>query len=90
MKEESVDWVVYHFIGANGPISIEELSVAADLSGEETERSVRRLEENMLVERRDGQVRVLSFQESLLRCQLRYMDHSLVYIENGIIKVRKS
>lgn len=69
---------------------MEELAAVTGLSGEATERSVRSLEKNLLVERREGTVRALSFQESVLRCQLRYTMDSPVYIEDGVIRVRKS
>jgi hypothetical protein len=89
VKDEHIDWLIYHLIEPTGSITAEELIKKSGLDPAKVMESILRLENNLLVEQCKGSIRQLSFGESLIRCQVRY-DPSLPYtIENGIIKEKK-
>ncbi|MDG6256389.1 MAG: MarR family transcriptional regulator [Methanomicrobiaceae archaeon] len=88
MREEDLDWDVYHIIAMNGHIAMDELVAISNQPGNVIADSVARLERRFLIARTGVGVRVLSVQESIARCQLQScMDDRLV-MENGVIKVR--
>ncbi|HDR73939.1 MAG TPA: MarR family transcriptional regulator [Methanoculleus sp.] len=88
MREEDLDWDVYHIIAMNGHITVDELVAISNQPETVIADSVVRLERRFLIARTGAGVRVLSVQESIARCQLQYcMDDRLV-MENGVIKVR--
>ena len=89
MKEEDTDWLVYHLIAKESPATVERLISESGLGTGAIEASLLRLERYLLVERNPGVVRVLSFGEALIRCQLKYEDDLPYCIENGVIKARK-
>ncbi len=89
MKDEEIDWLVYHIVIRQDLIDVSELARASGLDRGTLEASLRRLENNLLVEQRTGEVKALSVNEALIRCQIKY-DASLPYmIENGVIKEKK-
>ncbi|WAC04034.1 MAG: MarR family transcriptional regulator [Methanoregula sp.] len=89
MKDEHIDWLIYHLIEPMGPVTVEELAKKSGLDPATVEKSILRLENDLLVEQYKGRIRLLSFGESLIRCQVRY-DPALPYtIENGVIKEKK-
>ncbi len=89
MKDEEIDWQVYHVMSGQDESDIKELVRRSGLDTSTVEASLRRLEKNLLIGCRDGKNKVLSINESLIRCQIRY-DNSLPYtIENGVIKEKK-
>lgn len=89
MKDEHIDWLIYHLIEPTGSVALEDLTERSGLDPATVKESVLRLEKSMLIEQLKGKVRLLSFGESLIRCQVRY-DPSLPYtIENGVIKEKK-
>ena len=53
------------------------------------EKSLGRLERDLLLEREDGRVRVLAVGESLLLCQIKNAKDLPYCIEQGVIRERK-
>lgn len=89
MKEEDLDWMVYHLLVHDPCLSLEALAAKAGCSSAEVTQSLRRLGESGLIEEGSGGYRILSVQEMLLRCQARYDQSSPVIIEGGVIRVKK-
>jgi hypothetical protein len=89
VKDEDVDWLVYHRITEGAPVTADALAAACGLGIPEVEASVRRLERSCLVERAEGSIRVLSFGEALIRNQVKYEEDLPFTIENGVIKEKK-
>ena len=88
MKEADTDWLVYHRIPEDRPVSIDDLASRCGLALPQTEASVVRLERSCLVERNGTAVRMLSFGEALVRNQLKYEEDLPFTIENGVIKAK--
>jgi Mn-dependent DtxR family transcriptional regulator len=89
VKEEDVDWLVYHRIPEGSPVTAGALAARCGLGIPEVESSITRLERSCLVERADGSVRLLSFGEALIRNQVKYEEDLPFTIENGVIKEKK-
>jgi Mn-dependent DtxR family transcriptional regulator len=89
VKEEDIDWMIYHIIAKRPAVTSGDLATASGLDAAATESSLARLERALLVERTDDKVRVLSFGESLIRTQVKYSDDLPFFIENGVIKEKK-
>jgi biotin operon repressor len=89
VKEEDLDWRVYHLLVHDPCQSPEALAAKAGCSSAEVIQSLNRLEESGLIEEGSGGCRVLSVQEMLLRCQARYDQSSPFIIEGGVIRVKK-
>ena len=90
MKEEDVDWVIYHLIVREPSITVEGLISASGLDPCVVDESLGRLERYLLIERPEGKLRVLNFGEALIRCQVKYSQDLPYTIENGVIKQRKT
>jgi Mn-dependent DtxR family transcriptional regulator len=89
VKDEHIDWLIYHLIGPKGSVTFDELAQKSGLDPATVTMSILRLEKNLLVEQCESRVRMLSFGESLIQCQVRY-DPNLPYtIEHGIIREKK-
>lgn len=89
MKDAEIDWLVYHTAASLPDTDVAGIARVSGLSASVVTVSLRRLEGNLLVEYRDERVKVLSINESLFRCHLKY-DADLPYtIENGVIKEKK-
>ena len=89
MKEEDVDWLVYHLIPQGSPATTETLVNKSGLDASIIEDSLERLERFCLVKRSGNTVQVLSFGEALISNQMKY-DKDLPYvIENGVIREKK-
>ena len=89
MKDEHIDWLIYHLIEPTGPVTLDDLAHKSGLDLATVTMSILRLEKNLLVEESEGRVRMLSFGESLIQCQVRY-DPDLPYtIEHGVIREKK-
>jgi len=90
VNAEDTDWLVYHRIPENAPITEEALVAACGLDAESLADSLARLERSCLIARSDGNVRMLNFGEALLRNQCKYENDLPYIIENGVIKARKN
>lgn len=90
MKEEDADWLIYHLLVKEPSISAEGLVTASELDPWAVDASLKRLERYLLIEQVEGTVRVLSFGEALIRCQIKYSKDLPYTMENGVIKQRKA
>ena len=97
MNDTDIDWAVYHQIPDAG-IALAELSLQLGLDSGTILASVSRLEKNHLVLCSDEQVKPLSINDFIMSSMLSestaspdsaFEDDFGVYIENGVIKVRK-
>ena len=89
MKDEHIDWLIYHLIEPMGLVTLDDLARKSSLDPATVTMSILRLEKCLLVEQCESRVRMLSFGESLIQCQVRY-DPNLPYtIEHGIIREKK-
>ena len=89
VKQEDVDWQVYHLIPPAAPTTAERLAETCGLELRLIEESLARLERYCLVERNAGEVRILTYGESLIRNQMIYEKDLPFTLENGVIKARK-
>ncbi|MBN1432844.1 MAG: MarR family transcriptional regulator [Methanomicrobiaceae archaeon] len=89
MREEEIDWDIYHIIAYENSASIEEISSKSGFESETITESLKRLESNCLI-RYDGEkAGILSVPEMLLKCRIKHAvcePDSPVIIENGVIK----
>lgn len=89
MKDEEVDWQVYHLITAGHGLSLDWLAAKSGLDRQAVEASVKRLEKYLLVQQKGERIEPLSVNESLIRCQIRHDTLLPFTIENGVIKEKK-
>ena len=89
MKDEEIDWIIYHHIGSQTVSTVDNLIGASGLDPATVRLSLQRLEKSFLIERGDSIVRVLNVGESLLKNQLRFDKSTPYTIENGVIKVKQ-
>lgn len=89
MKEEDVDWLVYHQLPDGAPVTPDTLATRCGLTVPDVEASLTRLERSCLVERTGSSVRMLTFGEALIKNQVKYEDDLPFTIENGVIRVKK-
>jgi hypothetical protein len=89
VKEEDLDWWIYHLVAEEPGQDMTALSRKAGCSTDKIAASLDRLEKILLVERYGEGYRIRSIQEMLLSCQSRYDNTSSFIIENGIIRERK-
>jgi hypothetical protein len=88
VKEEDLDWLVYHLItGCNGE-TCAGLVRATGCPEPVIEASLNRLENYMLVEREGSWFQPLSPIEMMVKCQSRYDKNSPIVIEHGVIRAR--
>jgi hypothetical protein len=90
VKEEDADWLIYHLLVKEPSISAECLVTASGLDPWAVDASLKRLERYLLIEQVEGTMRVLSFGEALIRCQIKYSKDLPYTMENGVIKQRKA
>jgi Mn-dependent DtxR family transcriptional regulator len=89
VKDEDIDWMIYHLLTPQGSADPVDLATQSGLDFKTVKTSLQRLEKYFLIEMADGRARLLSVGESLIRCQVTY-DAELGYIiENGIIKQKR-
>jgi len=89
MKDEDADWLIYHLAAGSPSTTADGLARASGFDLPAVEKSLERLERNMLIEHREGRVHVLSINEALLLCQTKHTKDLPYTIENGVIKERK-
>jgi hypothetical protein len=87
MRDEEIDWSVYHALLDGKACTLQGLACTG-YDPRLIEESLRRLEKYHLVERKGDAVRLLSFQESLLLCQAKNDETCPFIVENGIIRAR--
>ena len=89
VKDEDLDWIVYHVLSDEGAKTEESLVRETGFPAGDISASLYRLSSNLLIECRDGSYDVLSIPEMMFRCQCRYGQDIPVIIENGVVKVKK-
>ncbi|MCX6700153.1 MAG: MarR family transcriptional regulator [Methanomicrobiales archaeon] len=90
VKDEDVDWIVYHILSNGGAKTEASLVGETGLPAGDIVESLTRLELNLLIECRNGTYDILSIPEMLFRCQCRHSQDMPVIIEDGVIKVKKT
>jgi|GEM_PF-199239 predicted transcriptional regulator len=89
VKDEDADWLIYHLVAEGPSTTVDELVLTSGLDTSEVDKSLGRLERNLLIEQREGRVRVLTIGESLLLCQINYSKDLPYTIENGVVRERE-
>jgi len=89
VKEEDVDWLVYHQLPDGAPVTIDTLATRCGLGLPDVEASLIRLERSCLVERTEISVRMLTLGEALIKNQVKYEEDLPFTIENGVIREKK-
>jgi hypothetical protein len=89
MKEEDLDWLVYHRILADPDQEPGSLAVAVGCTEEELAASLRRLESSILITKSGVGFRALSLQEFMLACQSRYDSSAPFIVDGGVIREKK-
>jgi len=88
MKEEELDWQVYHMLVEDADRQAGVLAALLGCSLDDIQRSMKRLESAMLLECTPSGVRILSVPEMMLRCQARYDRNCPFSITGGVIRPR--
>lgn len=89
MREEDLDWLVYHLLRDDTLQDSDQLAARAGCPGEELAASLERLESSLLIVREGTGYRVLSLPEFMLASQARYDPSAPFVIEGGVIRERK-
>jgi hypothetical protein len=89
VKEEDLDWLVYHLLMEGKEEDPADLAARTGYSEDELAASLARLESSFLITRAGNGFRVLSIQEFMLSCQSRYDPAVPFVIERGVIRERK-
>jgi Mn-dependent DtxR family transcriptional regulator len=86
VKNEDIDWLIYHLLVPQETAAPADLAAKTGLDLMSVTESLQRLEKYLLIELIDGRVRLLSFGDSLIRCQVRHEPDLPYTIENGVIR----
>ncbi len=91
MKDEDVDWKIYHLLPDGQTIPIQDLAAQSGLDEQTVRASLARLEKSRLVMVKGDCACPLSITDFIFASQIASQpeDDCGIYIENGIIKVRK-
>ena len=89
MREEDLDWLVYHLLLDGTLQDCDRLAARAGCPGEELADSLARLESLFLIVREGTWYRVLSVQEVMLSSQARHDPSAPFVVEGGVIRERK-
>lgn len=89
MKDENADWLIYHLVAQGSSVTADDLVSASGFDLAAVGRSIGRLERDLLIEQKDGRIRVFTVGEALLLCQIRHSKDLPYTIENGVIRAGK-
>ena len=89
MKEEDIDWIIYHLIAQKETTTVEELIIASEMDADTVHASLARLEHSLLVDHSGASVRAVTIGEAILKCQIKNSLDPRFEIVDGIIKARK-
>jgi hypothetical protein len=89
VREEDLDWLVYHLLLESGLQESGRLAVRAGCLETELAASLARLESSFLIVREGTCYRVLSAPEFMLASQARHDPSAPFVIEGGVIRERK-
>ena len=89
MREEDLDWLCYTTLSrGTGSATIPELARAVGADEEAVAASAARLVHYLLAQQNGERIQLLSAQESLLACQIRYSGDLPLVLENGVVRVK--
>ncbi|MEA5038124.1 hypothetical protein SDC9_31499 [bioreactor metagenome] len=88
MRNEDIDWSIFHCIPECGSVTIAELAERSLFSADEIKASLARLERACLIHVDGEKVCALSLNDMFILNEIKNAP-SDIYIENGVIKVRK-
>jgi hypothetical protein len=89
VREEDLDWTIYHRIPETDGITAGDLAAVTGFEHGAVMASLERLERYLLIRRSGETVRHLSIQESLIECQCRYTNDMPFVIENGVVRAKR-
>lgn len=89
MRSEEIDWVVYQILAKGDVKTVNGVVNQTQLSPEDIEASLTRLSKACLIDRSDQSVRILSWNEIVIKNQLTHTEECPFSLENGVIKVKK-
>jgi len=89
VREEDLDWTIYHRIALGEAGSIPELIEITRLDEGVIRASIQRLVRYLLIRQEGENVHPMGIEEMLLSCRIRYTEDLPVTIENGVIKIKK-
>ncbi|GAA5262310.1 MarR family transcriptional regulator [Methanocalculus sp.] len=89
MKDEEVDWDVYHRIVCNQANTVSGIEEVCGLSSDVVLASVDRLKHYLLIKEENGLLHPLGIEEMLLSCRIRHAQDLPFTIENGVIKMKQ-
>jgi hypothetical protein len=89
VREEDLDWKVYHIVAARKSSGPDEVCSLVPCDPEEATASLDRLTERNLLVREGGGYRVASIHETLIACQLKHTRDCPIFFEDGVIKVKQ-
>jgi len=89
VKDEDVDWMIYHLVAQKDQTTADELVTASGIAKPLVSASLDRLVRYLLIDRNGDAFHALSISEALIKCQIKNTCDSPVTIENGVIKMRK-
>ncbi|MFA5002104.1 MAG: hypothetical protein WC502_03905 [Methanolinea sp.] len=88
MKEEELDWQIYHILAGNPGMDEHSLAGLLQVSPEAIHESFLRLQKSLLIEDSPGGAQVLSIPEMILRCQAKYDTKCPFTFEGGVIRAK--
>lgn len=89
MRQEDIDWKIYHIVVEETSVSVDEVTSKTGLDKETVSESLKRLESASLIGYDGKTAKILSIQEMLLKCRIKNTasdPNSPIIIENGVIK----
>lgn len=88
MKNEEIDWTLYHMLEDGKSIRVSELCQSSGFSNDTVVSSLTRLENNCLISVIGDSVHLLSLSEMMMINELKHAPNCPVYMENGVIKIK--
>ncbi|MDE4907448.1 hypothetical protein L0665_02280 [Methanogenium marinum] len=90
MRAEDRDWQIYHIIADKSEINVDEICKMSGREEHIAKESLDRLEKYHLISRKGETCSSKSIQEILITAEMKQaMKDSPIYMEDGVIKVRK-
>lgn len=87
MKEEEIDWKLYHLLPDEEEVPVSRLAELSGFTEETVRSSLARLEKCCMISVMGDSARAVSINEFMALSELK--DDPFFCIENGVIKVRK-
>ncbi|MDD1678361.1 MAG: hypothetical protein LUO93_04150 [Methanomicrobiales archaeon] len=89
MREEEIDWCIYRIIADGDAKTRDTIGGCTRFELSVIEVSVHRLMQAGLIGRQGDTFTILPFQQTLAHGQVREGEDSPIYLEDGIVKVKK-